>query len=126
MTGTSNASNGEKATAKEAVQPKHGLSVLRDKEARGLVSLISDTLGEALSIVSEIHVAIYHYKEDREVSPEDLCRLREDALVGLSTSEHYLLMLGNVLDDQPGDADQWSQRTPYPVYMRSPEAPNGR
>lgn len=126
MTGTSNASNGDKTTAKEAVQPEHGMSVLRNIEAKGLITLVCDALRQAMSVTHEMHGAIYKYDQEAKVSQEDLCRMREDALVCLSTSEHYLLMLGSVIEDQASNAEPWSQRAPYPVYMRSSEATDGR
>jgi hypothetical protein len=44
MTAPSNASNGDQATAKHGIQREHGLSVLRDKEARALIGLATDAV----------------------------------------------------------------------------------
>lgn len=124
MTETSKASNGDRTTAKEAVQPKHGMSVLRDKEARALVGLVCETLGEALGVANDMHAGIYAYQQVK-ASQEELCLMRDDALACLSMSEHYLLMLGSVLDDQATDSLS-EERAPYPVYMTSPGAIDGR
>lgn len=126
MTATSNSVSGEQSTARQPIQPKHGISVLRDKEARALISLICDALGEVLGVTSAMHSAIYNYNNEAEASPDDVCHMRDDALACLGTSEHYLLMLGSLLDEQANADAEWAERVPYPVYLASREAPDGR
>lgn len=126
MTETSNASNGGKTADKQKAQREHGLSVLREKEAKALVSLATDALNEALGVGHEMFHVIYQ-TDQAKVSQEELFRMRDDALACLSTSEHYLLMLGSILEDQAGTGrDPWDTRAPYPTYMTSPEVTDGR
>jgi hypothetical protein len=124
MTTSNKAGNGDKATAKQAAQREHGLSVLREKEARALISLACDALREVQGVAHEMFCVIYR-TDDSKASQEELPNMRDDVLACLSTSEHYLLMLGSVLDDQANDHDTWTQQAPYPVYMTSPEAADG-
>jgi hypothetical protein len=126
MTTSSSASNGGKTPAKQSVKPEHGMTVLRDKEARALVGLACDALSEVLGVVNAMFGVIYGAKETT-ASREDLPNMRDEALTCLSTGEHYLLMLGSVLEDQAGTGrDPWDTRAPYPVYMISPEVTDGR
>ena len=57
MTKTSAASNG--STASEPDKPEHGLMVLREKEARGLISLACDALSQTSSVIHDLHQALY-------------------------------------------------------------------
>jgi hypothetical protein len=67
------------------------------------------------------------YRTDQaKASQEDLCDMRDDALACLSTGEHYLLMLGSVLEDRTVNACLSEEHAPYPVYMTSAEATDGR
>ena len=124
MTTSNKAGNGDKATAKQAAQREHGLSVLREKEAKALISLACDALREVQGVAHEMFGVIYR-TDDAKASQEELPNMRDDVLACLSTSEHYLLMLGSVLDDQANDHDAWAQPAPYPVYMTSPEVTDG-
>lgn len=126
MTAIDKASNGDKSTAKQSIEPKREISVLREIEARALITLVCQVFSEVLAVSHEMNTGIYDYKQEKKVSQEDLCRMREYALTCLSTSEHYLLMLGSVLEDQATDAGLSDERAPYPVHMISPEATGGR
>lgn len=125
MTETSNASNGDQATPKQGIQREHGLSVLRDKEAKALISFAIDALSEVLGVAHEMFQIMYR-TDQAKASQEDLCDMRDDALACLSTGEHYLLMLGSVLEDQTANAGLSEEHAPYPVYMTSAEATDGR
>jgi hypothetical protein len=93
------ASNGSDTTTM-AERRVHGLSVLRDKEAHGLISLGLDALYEASNLSHDMHAAIY----DKNTSTDDYPRLQKqvaEILACLETAEHYLCMLGSVFEDHP-------------------------
>jgi hypothetical protein len=121
MAKTTDASDGGKPAVKQAVQREHGSSVLREKEIKALIGLACDALSEVLGVADEMHTAIYGYKQETKVSHDELFRMRDDALACLSTSEHYLLMLGNALEDPANVRDPWAERAPFPVYMTTAE-----
>jgi hypothetical protein len=106
------ATGGDKPTrADEKALPGHGLSVLRGKEGRGLISLACDALGETFNLVHEMHAQLYAKDpaDDRELQ-----QLNGEALTCLQTADHYLRMLGSVFEerttsnDPDPDADPWS------------------
>jgi hypothetical protein len=91
--------------------PGYGLSKLRDREGRGLISLACDALVETRELAHEMHTRLYGKDpaDDRELQ-----QLMGEAQACLETAEHYLLMLGSVLDERatskdpdPG-VDPWS------------------
>jgi hypothetical protein len=96
--------------ASEKVPPEHGLAALRGKEGRGLVSLACDALHEVSDLAHEMHAQLYAKDpaDDRQVQ-----QLNVEAQACLETAEHYLLMLGAVLEERatrdpdPG-VDPWS------------------
>jgi hypothetical protein len=95
----------------EKAQPEHGLAVLRDKEGRGLITLACDALYEVSNLAHEMHAQLYATDpaEDR-----DLQQLMGETQACLETAEHYLLMLGSVIEqrtpppDPHPDVDPWS------------------
>jgi hypothetical protein len=98
--------NGEKAA------PEHGLVVLRGKEGRGLISLACDALSETYDLAIQMHTRLYGKDP---AADRDLPQLNGEALSCLETAEHYLLMLGSVIEarippppDPDPDADPWS------------------
>jgi hypothetical protein len=95
------ASNGgtTTTTTTERERPEHGLPVLRQREARGLISLGLDALSEASSLGHDMHAVIYD-KNASTSSPELQDQLAE-VLTCLETAEHYLLMLGSVFEEHP-------------------------
>jgi hypothetical protein len=102
------ASNDGDPAKNQKAQPEHGLPVLRDKESRGLISLICDALGETFTLAHDMHAQLYAKDpaDDRE-----LRQLNGEALSCLETAEHYLLMLGSVFEERiPPDpeVDPWS------------------
>jgi hypothetical protein len=106
------ASGGDNSTrTDDKALPEHGLSVLRGKEGRGLISLACDALGETFHLAHEMHAQLYAKDpaDDRELQ-----QLNGEALACLEAAEHYLLMLGSVFEERtapPGpdpEVDPWS------------------
>jgi hypothetical protein len=98
MTKTSAASNGSKTN--EPDKPDHGLIVLREKEARGLISLACDALSEGREVMHDLHQALYGYGEAAEGASCDRQKALNEALSCLHATEHYLLMLSSVFGEQ--------------------------
>jgi hypothetical protein len=113
MTKTSAASNG--STASEPDKPEYGLMVLREKEARGLISLACDALSEAREVAHDLHQALYgRYGEAAEGDGRDRLTVLNEAVGCVRTTEHYLLMLSSVFEEQDhGAPDRW---TPDPAF----------
>ena len=112
MTKTSAASNG--STASEPDKPAHGLMVLREKETRGLISLACDAMSQTHSVVHDLHQALYSFGEPAEGDSPDRLKALNEALGCLRTTEHYLLMLSSVFEEQDhGALDRWS---PDPAF----------
>jgi hypothetical protein len=112
ITGASNGADTTTSTGEEA-RPGHGLAALRQKEGRGLISLACDALAETSDLTHEMHAQLYAKDpaDDRLVQ-----QLMGEALTCLQAAEHYLLMLGSVLEERataqaedpdPG-VDPWS------------------
>jgi hypothetical protein len=107
------ASNGGELPKDEKARPGHGLAVLRHKEGHGLISLACDALHETSDLAHEMHAQLYAKDpaDDRQVQ-----QLLEETLTCLQAAEHYLLMLGSVIEERataqhedpdPG-VDPWS------------------
>jgi hypothetical protein len=113
MTKTSAASNG--STASEPDKPEYGLMVLREKETRGLISLACDAMSQTHSVVHDLHQALYgRYSGAAEGDSPDRLKVLNEALGCLRTTEHYLLMLSSVFEEQDhGAPDRWS---PDPAF----------
>ncbi len=75
-----------------------GLPHLRGKEANGLISLAADASSETADLIHQLHTAIY----DHSTAAHDgqLGDRLEETLTCLQTCEHYLLMLGSVIDER--------------------------
>jgi hypothetical protein len=92
------ASDGEDTAQRPATERTYGLAVLRSREAKALISLGMDALGEAHSVGHDLHTAIY----DKNSTPSaELETQLAEVLACLETAEHYLLMLGSVVGEQP-------------------------
>lgn len=105
-------SGGDTATSTDdKAPPEHGLSVLRGKEGRGLISLACDALGETFTLAHEMHARLYASDPDDD---RELLQLMGEALTCLETSQHYLLMLSSIFEERertrPPDPeiDPWS------------------
>ena len=107
MTKTSAASNG--STASEPDKPEHGLMVLREKEARGLISLACDAMSQTASVIHDLHQGLYSFGEAAGSDSRDRLTVLNEALSCLRTTEHYLLMLSSVFEEQDNaGAHPWS------------------
>ena len=81
---------------------EHGLSVLRSIEAKSLISLAQDALNETYQLGHDMHSAIYGYEphtSQPDTDAADTDQLLSEALTCLETADHYLRMLGSVLDE---------------------------
>jgi hypothetical protein len=99
ITSITAASDGENTAQRQADKRKHGLAALRASEAKVLISLGMEALGETHSVGHDLHSAIY----DRTTStPASVLQDRlAEVLACMETAEHYLLMLGSVFDEYP-------------------------
>lgn len=79
-----------------------GITVLRGKEVKSLVSLACDALSETHEVSHRLHRVIY--KRDAQEGAGELRRMLADALACLATTEHYMRMLGSVIDEQANGA----------------------
>ena len=93
-------------------RPEHGLAVLRSKEGRGLISLACDALYEISSLAHEMHAELY---ATVPAEGRNLQQLHGEALTCLETAEHYLLMLGSVLEERATPQDPAPGAGPRPV-----------
>ena len=97
-------SNGaDTSTAGERKPRGHGLTVVRDKEAKALISLGQDALSEAFHMGHELHSAIY--KKNARIRDHRLASKLAEVLACVQTAEHYLLMLGSVVGEPPRRID---------------------
>jgi hypothetical protein len=104
------ARNGDEAVATvEGKVRDHGLVKLRQSEAKGLISLASDAASETFALVHDMHKVLY----DREntTSDAELQRVLEEALTCFQVTDHYLRMLGSVLEERSGSG-LWPPREP--------------
>jgi hypothetical protein len=111
ITAASNSGDTSTRTNEQAL-PGYGLAALRDREGRGLIALACDALGETAELANVLHTRLY------AKDPADyraLQQLNAEAQACLEAAEHYLLMLGSVIDERippdPGpdpDGDPWS------------------
>jgi len=106
------ASDGDSSPAKdEKAEPEHGVSVLRHKEGRGLISLACDALHETSDLAYQMHAQLY---ATDPADDRDLVQLNGEVLACLETAEHYLLMLSSIFEERerarPPDPgiDPWS------------------
>jgi hypothetical protein len=91
------ASNDGDTTSQESERPRHGLPALREREARELISLGLDALHEATQVGHDMHSVLYG--ENATASYPQLEAQLTEAQTCLETAEHYLFMLGSVLEE---------------------------
>jgi hypothetical protein len=91
------ASDGESTTGRQAAKREHGLAVLRQDEAKALISLACSAISETHSVGHEMHILIYD--RDGEFQPGRLDCLLTEVLACWEAADHYLRMLGSVLAD---------------------------
>ncbi len=87
------AANGQATTE---TQRPHGLRVLREIEAKALISLATDAMSQAVQVSHEMHSLLY----DRKTRPsyERLQQLLEEALACWEIGDHYLRMLDEAIE----------------------------
>lgn len=107
ITAASSGDNGNRKDEKAVAE--HGLSIVRGKEGRALISLACDALGETFNLAHDMHAQLYAKEpaDDRE-----LLQQLGETLACLETTHHYLLMLSSVLEERcppdPDPGDPWS------------------
>jgi len=102
---TASSTGADTSTAGEHTPREHGLAVLRDREAKALISLGTDALSEAFNLAHELHRAIY--APEKSVSNGELQETLAEALTCMERAEHYLLMLGsNFEENAPPEPDE--------------------
>ncbi len=89
------ASDGETTAPRQPTE--HGLAVLRDSEAKALISLACDALSETHALGSQLHTGIYDPAQG--ASCTGLQDTLAELLACMERAEHYLLMLGSVFDE---------------------------
>jgi hypothetical protein len=99
------------STAGKATPREHGMTVLRDREAKALISLGTDALSEATHLGHELHSAIYDTQASK--TNTELQDTLAEVLTCMERAEHYLLMLGSNLEENapPAEAtegDPWA------------------
>jgi len=99
ITSITAASDGEDTALRQATERTYGLAVLRSREAKALISLGMDALGEAHSVGHDLHTAIYD--RNNSAPGAELQDQLAEVLACLETAEHYLLMLGSAVDEHP-------------------------
>lgn len=110
-TTTITALNGSPASSDD----QRGVAVLRDREAKSLISISCDAMSEARELGHRMHTVIY--KGDVKASMADLRRQLAEALICQATTEHYLRMLASVLDELFYDtADPYGGTSEPPAF----------
>jgi hypothetical protein len=96
-------------TTAEPAKREHGLAVLREKEAQALISLACAAVHETSDLTHEMHGLIYD-ADKADVPDARLQQSLEEALTCWQTADHYLRMLGSVIDERTGDS-----QAPWPA-----------
>jgi hypothetical protein len=102
---TNASSNGaDTSTAGEHKPRENGMAVVRDKEAKALISLSMDALSEAFHVGHELHGVVYEPKSS--VSNTGLQQTLAEVLTCMERAEHYLLMLGSNFEEKYPPPDE--------------------
>jgi len=105
---TNASSNGaDTSTAGEARPREHGMTVVREREAKALISLGMDALGEAHHMGNHLHSAVYD--EKASTSNAELQDTLAEVLTCMERAEHYLLMLGSNFEETTPPADDGNE-----------------
>jgi hypothetical protein len=94
-------------TVKRPAPRREGLAALRDSEAKNLIGLVCDANRATSEVAHDLFDAIY----DRETKTP-AARLQDqlcEALTCLETTDHYLRMLGSVIDERAETQDRTEQ-----------------
>jgi hypothetical protein len=108
---TASGNGADTSTTGEAKPRDHGMTVLRDREAKALISLGTDALSEACYVGHNLHSAIYD--TGASVCNTKLQETLAEVLTCMERAEHYLLMLGSNFEENtpPGndaEGDLWA------------------
>jgi hypothetical protein len=102
--GSASSNGADVSTTGKAKPREHGMTVLRDREAKALISLGTDALSEAAHLGHELHSAIYDTQASK--TNAELQDTLAEVLTCMERAEHYLLMLGSNLEENtPPDND---------------------
>ena len=77
---------------------EHGLAQLRATEARGLIRLVSEADYEGGEVLHALHELIYSNWDS--ASKAELEGLIAEVQICMQAADHYLLMLGSVIDER--------------------------
>jgi hypothetical protein len=86
-------------TVKRPAPRRQDLSALRDHEAKTLIALVCEANRTTSAVAHDMFDAIY----DRDSNQSSAAQLQDrlcEALTCLETTDHYLRMLGSVLDER--------------------------
>ena len=112
--GSASGTGADVGTAGKTKPREHGMAVVREREAKALISLGMDALGEAHHMGHQLHSAIYD--KEASVSNAELQDTLAEALTCAERAEHYLLLLGSNLEENPPPADADDQEDdPWPA-----------
>ena len=100
---TSASKSADTSTTGDAKPREHGMTVLRDREAKALISLGTDALSEACHLGHQLHSAIYDTQAS--TSNPKLQDTLAEVLTCMERAEHYLLMLGSNFEENTPAAD---------------------
>ena len=95
----------------ESKPREHGMAVVREREAKALISLGMDALGEACHMGHHLHSAVYDNKAS--TSNAELQDTLAEVLTCMERAEHYLLMLGSNLEETAPPADNGDENDPW-------------
>ena len=83
---------------------EHGLAQLRATEARGLIRLVSEADYEGGEVLHALHELIYSNWDS--ASKAELEALVAEVQICMQAADHYLLMLGSVIDEREDTAHE--------------------
>ena len=112
--GSASSAGADVSTAGERKPREHGMTVVREREAKALISLGMDALGEACHLGHQLHSAVYDNKATTS-NTEQQDALAE-ALTCMERAEHYLLMLGSNLEETAPPADNGDEHDPQSAW----------
>ena len=93
--------------AKRPAPRREGLAALRESEAKNLIGLVCDANRATSEVAHDMFDALYD-RESKTPAAQLQDRLCE-ALTCLETTDHYLRMLGSVLDERAEIQDRCEQ-----------------
>ena len=95
-------------TAKRPAPRRDGLAALRESEAKNLIDLACDAARATADVTHDMFQDIY----DRDHKNPPAAQLQDrlcEALTCLETTDHYLRMLGSVLDERAETQERTEQ-----------------